>query len=93
MEQILLKQLTNEELTAEEKLKFDQWLAASGKNRQIYNQMKLIIKGPSKTIDEIKDETWFELMDQIKTSTRKTKPEMSRLKLGVWTKIMVLKCT
>ena len=41
MDKIILKQLTGESLTEQEKVKLDHWLRADVKNRIAYNQLKL----------------------------------------------------
>ena len=66
MEELILKYLNREHLSAEEKARLKKWLAKSKKNQQVFNQLKLNLEGTGKeTVDKMQQETWEDLSARI----------------------------
>ena len=66
MEELILKYLNREHLSAEEKARLKKWLAKSKKNQQVFSQLKLNLEGIGKeAIGEMQQETWEDLSGRI----------------------------
>lgn len=66
MEDIIIKDCSDQPLSPSEKKELETWLAKSRKNRQIYSQMKLALLYPaSHKREEVREEVWADLKGRI----------------------------
>ncbi|MEQ9221639.1 MAG: DUF4974 domain-containing protein [Cyclobacteriaceae bacterium] len=73
MEDIIIKELTNHELTEAEKINLEFWLNENPKHRKIYAQLKLAILHPElKKSETIKQNTWEDLVAQLKADEKQS---------------------
>ena len=85
MENIILKFINREKLTQEEEVKLERWLALD-KNRKVYNQLKLNIKGPAPVrMEEMKSEVWGDLSSKIERPLKHSAPRQRQL--SFWVKV------
>ncbi|WP_258103452.1 FecR family protein [Marinoscillum sp. MHG1-6] len=82
MEDIIIKECTNEGLTAVERLQLDRWLSSSTANRRLYHQIRLaVMNPPAEKRASIKEELWNGLNERINgdhiISSPSTRPMVS----------------
>ena len=96
MEKIILKQLTGESLTEQEKVKLDHWLAADVKNRMTYNQLKLAFLSRKDQFDgriktRVKDRIMAKARSEMAEAHQPASSQINwRKKVAIW---LIIACS
>lgn len=88
MEDIVIKEYTNQELSQAEKMKLDIWLSESPKNRKVYAQMKLALTYPDTAHRaRMEEEVWKNLKTRFSADQYKPNDRSSSLSNLVWLRV------
>jgi transmembrane sensor len=85
MEEIIIKECTNQKLSRSEKFQLEMWLKESATNRRIYGQLKLSLLYPdSEKMAEMQDEVWNDIQSRLNRQKAVGKKQVS---FGYWYKV------